>query len=76
MVGIVTVQRGDDYVIASDCDPAEAPTTRAPKRMESPSHVWTGAAWSTVMTEAKIFDTPDDADEYLRSHYAKVTGQR
>ncbi|HEX4144079.1 MAG TPA: hypothetical protein VHY91_11140 [Pirellulales bacterium] len=76
-MGIVTVQRGDDdYVIASDCDPAKLPTTRAPKRMASPSHVWTGTVWSTVMTEAKIFVTPDDADEYLRSHYAKVTGQR
>jgi hypothetical protein len=75
-MGIVTIQRGDDYVIASDCDPAEAPTTRAPKRMRSPSHVWTGTEWSTVMTEGKAFDTPDDADEYLRLHYAKVTGQR
>ena len=75
-MGIVTVQRGEEYVIASDCNPSEAPTTRAPKRMESPNHVWTGTAWSTVMTEAKIFDTPDDADEYLRSNYAKVTGQR
>ena len=26
-MGIVTVQRGDDYVIASDCDPAEAIAT-------------------------------------------------
>jgi hypothetical protein len=75
-MGIVTIQRGDEYVIASDCDPAEAPTTRAPKRMASPTHVWTGTVWSKVMTEAKIFNTADEADEYLRSHYAKVTGQR
>ena len=75
-MGIMTRKQGNDYVISSDRDSAEAPTNRAPKKRSDVYEVWTGDRWSTLMTEAKTFDTLDDADEYVRAHYALVTGQR
>ncbi len=38
--------------------------------------VWTGDSWSTDVSEAKTFASMDQADEYVRANYARVTGQR
>ena len=75
-MGIVTRQRGTAFVIASDRSTGEARTTKPPKGKPSETYeVWTGDAWSAQMNEAKFFDTLDDADEYIRAHYAQVTSQ-
>jgi hypothetical protein len=75
-MGILTRKQGTDYVIGSDRSATDAPTGRAPKGRPSDSYeVWTGEAWSAVVTEAMTFDTLDDADEYVRANFSKVTGQ-
>jgi hypothetical protein len=75
-MGIMARKLGTDYVISSDRSLTDAPVNRAPKRRASGSYeVWTGEIWSTVMTEAKTFGTLDDADEYVRANFKKVTGQ-
>jgi hypothetical protein len=75
-MGIMTRKLGMEYVIGSDRSVSDAPVNRAPKSRPSGSYeVWTGEIWSPVMTEAKTFGTLDDADEYVRANYKKVTGQ-
>jgi hypothetical protein len=75
-MGILTRKQGADYVIGSDRSATEAPTSRAPKgRLTDSITVWTGESWSAVMTEAMTFGTLDDADEYVRANFSKVTGQ-
>ena len=75
-MGIVTRQRGTSFVIASDRGTGEARTRKPPKGKPSEIYeVWTGDAWSAEMTEAKSFDTLDDADDYIREHYDQVTSQ-
>jgi hypothetical protein len=75
-MGILTRKQGTDYVIASDRSVTDAPTSRPPKMRSSDSlAVWTGESWTAVMTEAMTFDTLDDADEYVRANFSKVTGQ-
>jgi hypothetical protein len=75
-MGILTRKEGTDYVIGSDRSASDAPTSRPPKGRPSGSlEVWTGETWSAVMTEAMKFDTLDDADEYVRANFSKVTGQ-
>ena len=76
VMGILTRKQGAGYVIGSDRSATDAPTGRAPKGRPSDSYeVWTGDAWSAVMTEAMTFDTLDDADEYVRANFSKVAGQ-
>ncbi len=36
--------------------------------------VWTGTAWSTELSAALLFRSMDEADEYVRTHFAQVTG--
>jgi hypothetical protein len=75
-MGILTRKQGPDYVIGSDRNATEAPTSRPPKgRLAESLTVWTGETWSAVMTEAMTFDTLDNADEYVRANFSKVTGQ-
>jgi len=71
-MGILTRRQGNDYVITSDHTADEASPKHAPRRLNDTYQVWTGAAWSSVMTEAMTFASLDDADEYVRAHYAKV----
>jgi hypothetical protein len=75
-MGIMSRKQGNDFVITSDCNPQATPIKRAPRKVSREYHVWTGIAWSTASGEAKTFDTLDDADEYIRSHFAQITGQR
>ena len=74
-MGIMTRKQGTEYVISSDRGALDAPTDRAPKGRPLESYeVWTGKNWSAVMTEAATFGTLDDADDYVRANFAKVTG--
>jgi hypothetical protein len=75
-MGILTRKQGTGFVIGSDRSSTDAPTTRPPKgRPSDIIAVWTGETWSAVMTEAMMFDTLDDADEYVRANFSKVVGQ-
>ena len=75
-MGIMTRLQGTEYVIASDRGTGDARTNRPPKRSPGDSYeVWTGNTWSTQMTDAKKFDTPDNADEYVRANFARVNTQ-
>ena len=71
-MGILTRKRGEAFIITSDRSAGEAPTSRAPKRVTDPVRVWTGVEWSTLADDAKVFDTLDTADEYVRMNYALV----
>jgi hypothetical protein len=75
-MGIMSRQQGEDYVITSDCNPLEAKVKKAPRKISGAYYVWTGQDWSTDTHSAKAFATLDEADEYVRSHFAQVTGQR
>jgi hypothetical protein len=35
--------------------------------------VWTGGGWSANNEEAMMFESLDDADEYVRANYARVS---
>jgi hypothetical protein len=72
-VGILTRKRGETYIITSDRGSHAAPTPKAPKRMTDPYRVWAGASWSMLPDDAEIFDTLDNADEYVRVNYALVS---
>ena len=75
-MGIMTRQRGTEYVIASDRSTGEARTNRPPKGKPAESYeVWTGDIWSTQMADAKTFTTLDTADEYVRANFNQVTKQ-
>jgi len=76
-MGIQTLQRGGRYVITSDRNLTDALTSRAPKPKLSGDfrEVWTGEAWSLVQADAMTFDTLDDADEYVKANYARLSGQ-
>ena len=50
----------------------EAPSTRVAKKMSSAYLVWTGENWSSVMAEAKTFETAEAADEYIRANSERV----
>jgi len=75
-MGIMTRQVGEEYIITSDTVIDEAPRKRAPRRMTAKYRVWTGDGWSTDTAAAKTFSSMDQADEYVRANYARVTGQR
>jgi hypothetical protein len=75
-MGILTRKQGTGFVIGSDRNATDASTTRPPKGPLSDSiAVWTGETWSAVMNEAMTFETLDDADEYVRANFSKVSGQ-
>ena len=64
------------FVIGSDRNATDAPTKRPPKVRPTDSFaVWTGEAWSDVTIEALTFGSLEDADEYVRANFSKVTGQ-
>jgi hypothetical protein len=72
-MGVMARRLGTNYVITSDRVAGEASTKQPPKRSAGDSYaVWTGNVWSVEMTEAKTFDSLDNADEYVRANYAQV----
>jgi len=75
-MGILTLQQGGKYVISSDRSSTDAPVSRPPKaRLAGDYRVWTGDAWSLVKTDAMTFDSLDDADEYVKANYARLSGR-
>lgn len=54
----------------------EAPVKRPPKFRLSQNEyrVWTGNAWSLVKAQAILFDSMDDADEYVKENYDRLIG--
>jgi hypothetical protein len=73
-MGIMTRRQGEGYVITSDRASHASPTKRAPRKIAEVFQVWTGTIWSADLTAAIVFPTIDEADEYVRSHFAQVTG--
>ncbi len=74
-MGVLTRQQGTKYVISSDRTLDEVGSKRAPRLQTNIYQVWTGVEWSTNMDDALSFDSLDDADEYVRANYAKVTSK-
>jgi hypothetical protein len=74
-MGILTLQQDGKYVISSDRSITDAPVSRPPKGRPSGDYqVWTGDSWSLVKTDATTFDTLDEADEYVKANYHRLSG--
>jgi hypothetical protein len=73
-MGILTRKQGEMYVISSDHTADGPPAKRAPQRMSETYYVWNGERWSSNVDEAITFASLDDADEYVRANYGKVSG--
>jgi hypothetical protein len=71
-MGVMTRDQGGGFVVTSDRLLGEAKSTRAAKKMSSTYLVWTGDNWSSVMTDAKTFETGEAADEYIRANSERV----
>ena len=62
-------------MITSDRSMTDAPVKRAPKGRPSGNYqVWTGDTWSLVKTDAMTFGTLDEADEYVKANYRRLSG--
>jgi hypothetical protein len=74
-VGILTLQQDGKYVISSDRCITDAPVSRPPKGKPSGNYqVWTGDRWSSVHADATTFGTLDEADEYVKANYGRLSG--
>jgi hypothetical protein len=72
-MGILTRQQGESFVISSDHNPSDPPSRRRPGRLDQPYQVWTGADWSSNINDAMLFESLDEADDYVRANYARVS---
>ena len=73
-MGILTRRQGDAYVITSDRVSHAVPLEACPGRLSDVYQVWTSSGWSTEISAALLFRSMDEADEYIRTHYAQITG--
>jgi hypothetical protein len=74
-MGILTLQQDGKYVISSDRSITDAPVNRPPKGKPSGDYqVWTGDSWSLVKSEATTFNSLDEADQYVKANYGRLTG--
>ncbi len=74
-MGILTLDQDGKYVISSDRGITDAPMNRPPKGKPSDNYqVWTGNGWSLVKTDAMTFGTLDEADEYVKANYRRLSG--
>lgn len=71
-MGVVPRQSGERFVITSDREAGDAVHRRAPRHLPDVYQVWTGKNWSKATDEAKSFATMDEAEEYLRAHFAQI----
>lgn len=71
-MGVMARDQGDIFVITSDRILGEATSNRAAKRMSNTYLVWTGESWSSVMADAKTFETAEAADDYIRANSKRV----
>jgi hypothetical protein len=75
-MGILTRQLGTKYVISSDRALDGIATKRAPRLRAEFYQVWTGSKWSVDMADAQLFDSLDEADEYVKSHYPSISASK
>ena len=74
-MGILTLQQDEKFVISSDRSITDAPVNRPPKGTPSDDYqVWTGDSWSLEKTDATTFGTLDEADEYVKANYRRLSG--
>ena len=74
-MGILTLQQDGKYIVSSDRSMTDAPVNRPPKSTPSGEYqVWTGDSWSLVKSDATIFGTLAEADEYVKVNYRRLTG--
>lgn len=72
-MGVMVRNQGEQFVITSDRVAGDLPSKSAPKRRATEVYqVWTGDHWSAVASEAKTFDSMDEADEYVKLHSKQV----
>jgi hypothetical protein len=74
-MGVLTRQQGTQYVISSDLEPDQKGNKRAPRIQDGIYQVWTGAEWSTNLSNALSFDSLDEADEYVRANFSRLVGK-
>jgi hypothetical protein len=74
-MGILTRQHGVKFVISSDLVPGAAMAKKAPRLRPDTYEVWTGAGWSASVEDAIGFDSLDEADEYVRANYSKISAK-
>ncbi|HZZ28555.1 MAG TPA: hypothetical protein VFE46_11180 [Pirellulales bacterium] len=72
-MGILTRKQGEQFVISSDHTEPGVISTRPPRRLNEPYQVWTGTVWSANIMEAAIFESLEDADEYVRANYTRLS---
>jgi hypothetical protein len=73
-MGILTRKQGEQFVISSDHASPGARKTRAPRHLiNEPYYVWTGAIWSSDQALAVLFGSLEDADDYVRMNYSKLS---
>jgi hypothetical protein len=72
-MGILTRKQGEQFVISSDRDGSGITSKRASVRLSDPYQVWTGSAWSSNIEQAVFFDSLDNADNYVRENYPKLS---
>jgi hypothetical protein len=72
MMGVMARDQGEVFVVTSDRILGETKNARAAKKMSSTYIVWTGDSWSSVMIDAKTFETMEAADEYIRANADRV----
>ena len=71
-MGVMTRDQGEGFVVTSDRILGEPQSTRAAKKMSGTYLVWTGESWSSVMADAKTFETAEAADDYIRANSQRV----
>jgi hypothetical protein len=75
-MGILTQQQDTKFVISSDRCMTDAPVNRPPKgRPSGAYHVWTGEVWTLDKAVAMTFNTLDEADEYVKANYARLSSK-
>jgi hypothetical protein len=74
-MGILTLQQDGKYIVSSDRSMTDAPVNRPPKGKPSGDYeVWTGNSWSSIKSDAMTFRTLDEADEYVKANYRRLSG--
>ena len=73
-MGIMTRKRGEKFLITSDRSLNDTPSKRAPKRLSNDCLFWAGDAWSVTQSDGVVFDTLDEADEYVKANYTRLIG--
>jgi hypothetical protein len=71
----LTLEQDGKFVISSDRGITDAPVSRPPKGKPTRDYqVWTGDSWSSVHSDATTFNKLDEADEYVKANYRRITG--